>query len=70
MTAIYIIGVVVHAHQRETAAQLYTMTASEGNSILGMINRNIKWKDKDFFKLYRTLVKRKLENYVQVWCQK
>lgn len=43
--------------------------AKKGNSVLGMIKRNIKWKDKDtIIRLYKALVRPKLEYCVQAWC--
>ena len=45
------------------------MAASKANQILGMIKRNIKWKDKNnIIKLYKALVRPKLEYCVQAWC--
>ena len=45
------------------------MAANKANQILGMIKRNIKWKDKNVItKLYKALVRPKLEYCVQAWC--
>ena len=45
------------------------MAASKANQILGMIKRNINWKDKNsIIKLYKALVRPKLEYCEQAWC--
>ena len=45
------------------------MAASRANQILSIIERNIKWKDKNsIIKFYKALVQPKLENCVQAWC--
>ena len=42
---------------------------NKANQILGMIKRNIKWKDKNIItKLYKALVRPKLEYCIQSWC--
>jgi hypothetical protein len=41
----------------------------QANSVLGIIKRNIKYKTKDvIIRLYKTLVRPKLEYCVQLWC--
>ena len=61
------LGIIMH-NSGKTSEQC-TMAANKANQILGMIKRNIKWKDKYIItKLYKTLVRPKLEFCVQAWC--
>ena len=45
------------------------MAAKKANAVLGMIKRNIAFKSKDVIvKLYKALVRPKLEYCIQTWC--
>ena len=61
------LGIIVHSNGK--TSEQCTMAANKANQILGMIKRNIKWKDKNVItKLYKALVRPKLEYCVQAWC--
>ena len=61
------LGIIVHCSGK--TSEQCNMAASRANQILGMIKRNIKWKDKNSItKLYKALVRPKLEYCVQAWC--
>ena len=54
------LGIIVHSNGK--TSEQCTMAANKANQILGMIKRNIKWKDKNVItKLYKALVRPKLE---------
>ena len=61
------LGIIVHSSGK--TSEQCNMAASKANQILGMIKRNIKWKDKNsIIKLYKALVRPKLEYCIQAWC--
>ena len=61
------LGIIIHSNGK--TSEQCTMAANKANQILGMIKRNIKWKDKNIItKLYKALVRPKLEYCVQAWC--
>ena len=61
------LGIIVNSSGK--TSEQCTMAANKANQILGMIKRNIKWKDKNIItKLYKALVRPKLEYCVQAWC--
>ena len=61
------LGIIVHSNGK--MSEQCTMSAKKANQILGMIKRNMKWKDKNIItKLYKVLVRPKLEYCVQAWC--
>ena len=61
------LGIIVHSYGK--TSEQCTMAANKANQILGMIKRNIKWKDKNVItKLYKALVRPKLEYCIQAWC--
>ena len=60
------LGIIIH-DSGKTSEQCAS-AANKANQILGMIKRNIKWKDKDVItRLYKALVRPRLEYCVQAW---
>ena len=56
-------------HSSGKSSEQCNIAASKANQMLGKIKRNIKWKDKNtIIKLYKALVRPKLEYSVQTWC--
>ena len=44
------------------------IAASKGNQVLGMIQRNVTYKEKNLIvPLYKTIVRPHLEYYIQTW---
>ena len=61
------LGILIHKNGK--VSEQCVMAAKKANQILGMIKRNIKWKNKDnIIRLYKALVRPRLEYCVQAWC--
>ena len=61
------LGIIVHSNGK--TLEQCTMAANKANQILGMIKKNIKWKDETIIiKLYKASVRPKLELCIQAWC--
>ena len=61
-------GIVASIHQNGKTAAQCTVAASKANQVLGMIRRNIKWKNKEVIvRLYKALVRPRIEYCVQAW---
>ena len=60
------LGVIIHCSSK--TSEQCASAANKANQILGMMRQNIKWKDKDVIvRLYKALVRPKLEYCVQAW---
>jgi hypothetical protein len=60
------LGVIIH-QSGKTSAQC-SVAATKANQVLGMIKRNIKWKNSDVIvRLYKALVRPRIEYCVQAW---
>jgi ribonuclease P/MRP protein subunit RPP40 len=60
------LGIIIHQNGK-SAAQC-TIAANKANQVLGMIRRNIKWKNQEVIvRLYKALVRPKIEYCVQAW---
>ena len=61
------LGVIIDSNGKST--EQCVMAVKKANTMLGMIKRNIHFKSRDIIvKLYKALVRPKLEYCVQVWC--
>ena len=60
------LGVSMNANMK--VSEQCRIAASKGNQILGMIRRNISYKEKSLIvSLYKSIVRPHLEYYIQAW---
>ena len=60
------LGVIIHQNGKSSAQ--CSVASMKANQVLGMIKRNIKWKNMGVMaRLYKALVKPRIEYCVQVW---
>jgi hypothetical protein len=60
------LGVIIHVNGK--VSEQCAIASSKANQVLGMIRRNIKFKSKDIIlRLYKSLVRPRLEYCVQAW---
>ena len=59
------LGVTMDANMK--VSEQCRIAASKGNQVLGMIRRNITYKDKSLIPLYKAIVRPHLEYCIQAW---
>ena len=63
------LGVTMNAASHMKVPEQCRIAASKGNQVLGMIRRNITYKEKSFIvPLYKAIVRPHLEYCIQAWC--